>query len=259
MKKFLILALAMCLLAGCGQDAPPATEPSATTVPTEPETTTPTTVPATEPETEPVTEPETTAPTEPETTAPTVKFDPDICEELFGQWHLPITLDGDLLMLTDFESVVTFDLIWSFSDLGQFSVGVDEAAFEEAMTAYETELNTHLMAGRFQIFSAECRLEGLWEWATNQKWENEGYREQNQAEVDAFILELDLRGRFEKLFRSGAYYVEEGLLMLEYNDGINDDADYITDGQLLVLSNLDNEAAYMELGIRPPLQLNWEE
>lgn len=254
MKKLLILALAMCLLAGCGQDATPATEPSATTLPTEPET-----APTTEPVTEPTTEPETEPSTAPETTAPWSKFDPDSCGELFGQWHLPITLDGDLLMLTDFESVVTFDLIWSFSDLGQFSIGVDEAAFEEAMTAYEAELNSHLMEGRFQIFSAECRLEGLWEWATNQKWENEGYREQNQAEVDAFILELDLRGRFSKLFRNGAYYVEEGLLVLEYNDGITDDADFITDGELLVLSNLDNEAAYIELGIRPPLQLNGEE
>lgn len=256
MKKLMILALAACLLAGCGKDAPPVTEPTESAATTEPET-----VPTTEPETAP-SEPETVPTTEPETaptTAPTVKFDPAVCEEVFGQWHLPITLDGELLMLTDFETVVTFDLIWSFSDLGQFSVGVDEAAFQTAIAAYESEMNVHLMEGRFQIFSAECRLEGLWEWATNQKWENEGYKEQNQAEVDAFIQQLDLRGRFARLFRSGSYYIEDGLLVLEYNDGITDDADYIIDGTQLILADLDNEAAYAELGIRAPLRLTGEE
>lgn len=256
MKKLMILALVALLLTGCGKDAPPVTEPTespATTAPTEPETL-PATVPTTEPETLPATEPEA-----PPTTAPTVKFDPAVCEEIFGQWHLPITLDGNLLMLTDFETVVTFDLIWSFSDLGQFTIGVDEAAFETAIATYESEMNVHLMESRFQIFSAECRLEGLWEWATNQKWENEGYREQNQAEVDAFIQQLDLRGRYAKLFRIGSYYIQDGLLMLEYTDGITDDADYITDGKNLILADLDNEAAYTELGIRTPLQLTGEE
>lgn len=267
MKKLMIMALAaMLVLAGCQQrptsNAAPSTEssPSETTMPeiTAPSATTsdkptaPSSEP-TEPSTEPPTEPSTEPPTE-----PTSRFDPDACQSLFGRWVLPITLDGNLLMLTEFETVVTFDLIWSFDETGCFTVTFDETAFDTALTDYESAMNTHLMEKRLQIFIADCRREGIKKKAATEKWVNEGYQEQNQAQVDAFILELNLRGRYQQLLRFGEYYIKDGVLILEYSDGTANTVDHLLDEQSLTLSGLDNEAIYLELKIRPPLRLTPE-
>ncbi|MBQ9762603.1 MAG: hypothetical protein IJV82_05940 [Oscillospiraceae bacterium] len=273
MKKLMIPVLAALLLAGCGKDAPaPGTEPSivpttapVTEVTPPPATTLPATEPttvATEPSTAPLTEPTevptdpTTEPTTEPTTAPTVKFDSAVCQPLFGDWAVTMVMDGDLLALPEFEVHQQFDLVWQFGPEGDFSVSVDETAFQEAMAAYETATNDYLMEMRFRIFTAECRLEGLWEWATNQKWEKEGYREQNQAEVDAFIQELALAQRYEALLRQGQYYIRDGALVLEYSDGTEAMVNYAVGDGVLTLMDLDNMQDYAMVGIRPPLTLS---
>lgn len=259
MRKYIAPVLAALLLAGCGKTAP-VTEPTAEPT-TEPlvQTTAPVTEPSTDPVTEPSTEAPTDATTEPPTEAPTSRFDPEVCGPLMGRWHLPLVLDGNLLMLTDFETSVTLDLIWQFDESETFTAVFDQETFEAALAEYESAMNVHMMERRYQMFAADCRREGLWEWATNQKWEKEGYREQNQAEVDAFILELDLGSRYRGLERGGKYYVRDGALMLEYADGTTDSVDYALEDQTLTLSGLDNESVYAELLIRPPLKLEFQE
>lgn len=257
MKKYIAPVLAALLLAGCGKPAP-ATEPTAapTTTPV-----TETTAPATEPETLPITEPTTeptaaptTEPTTEPATEPTLKFDPQLCGELFGQWEKTVALDGTLLALPEIEAAEEFSLIWEFDPDGNFSVTCGEE-YEAALADYQTAVNEYLMEMRFRIFTAECRLEGLWEWATNQKWEKEGYREQNQAEVDAFMEELNLAGRFEKLLRRGQYHIRDGALVLEYEDGTAVTLDYTLEESSLTLNGLDNESDYILAGLRPPLSL----
>lgn len=238
MKKLTALLLILLLiLAGCGGESAPTTEPA--TAPTQP-----TTEPATEP---------TTVPTEP--TEPQIKFDAAVCAPLFGDWSHQMVLDGELMALPEFRGSQSFDVTWSFHDDGSYTRGFDEEAFQTAISGYEALLIDYMVDSRYRLFVSECNLKGKYSSYIEQEWVTNGLGEQVRTEVTATVEGLQLAQRYAPLEVSGDYYVEDGrLYILRATSGYDAFTFTVEDG-VLTLDQSNDFLAYDAMDIAFPLTL----
>lgn len=232
LTALLLAALMTLSFAACAKEPAETTLPSESTAPTQ-----------TDPP--PVTEPEVTYP---------ANFVPEECQEVSGTWYVTVTLDGKTLNMNDMEGRTSFQLIYSFTERGTYSIGMNQTAFSNAIAEYETLLSAYMMDSYYAKFAAECRLQGMGTTKTQEAWE-ESRKAEAQAQVDSYVAGLDLTSRFAGLPRSGTYYVADGRLYTSIGDGVYESSAYQMQEGKLVLMDCDNLSAYPTLTLRFPLTL----
>lgn len=249
MKKLTALLLAAAMLLGLGACAtmPEETIPSTTPI-TQPSVPVPT-----DPPTQPtVTEPEpTTAPTEPD------PFDPSLCAPLFGTWKTTVTMDKELLNMSYFYKKVTFDLYYTFREDGTYAVHADETKFQDAIEKYETLMIDHMVERRYTTYKADMERDGYSQSRIDKLWA-EGAEAEARTDSEAFMVKLDLFGKFSQLLRQGRYYVQDGRVFLEQEDGTFESDAFAVKNSKLTLSETNNRSLYGMLCIGFPLTLTAE-
>ena len=247
MKKLfavLLAALLLLALAACAKE-PEATDPidgtsQTTDTPTDP------TIPS---------EPD---PVVPDVTYPNDKFDPDACAPLLGTWKTPITLDGTLMNMPDFQGSVTFDLLFTFQNSGRYTISADQTAVTAAITEYENLLSEYMLDGFYAKFAAESKLAGMSESEIEAAWAADELPIA-QSRTQAFVAGLALTDRFNMIINHGDYFVENRMLLyLSTGEDTYDTFSFLIQNDLLYLIATSAPGKYASLWIQFPLPL-WPE
>lgn len=237
MKKvtaILLCALIVLSMAACGETPTPSTEPS-TEAPTQQ-----TTLPV-----------ETTAPTEPAPTEPeNPKFDPEVCQELFGYWAVEVKMDDKLMVMPDFEFSTSFLVGWDLREDGTYTARPDDS-YEASITAYDQQVLEYMVNSRKLMFAAEKKLEGMKEADIEAAWAEE--EPKVRASSAATVESLAFCRSYAGLDREGHYYVEGDSIYLSRPDGGYDCFTYMLGPTTLTFTQSNNVSYYEDAGFQFPL------
>jgi len=242
MKKIfaLLLAVLTVLLAACGSEpllpATPDTPPAVTATPDEP--TKPT-------QTEPVTEP---------TTLANDRFDPEASAPIIGSWTTVITLGGEMFNLTDMEATVQMNLVYQLNSDGTYYRGVHQEEYYTAIAAYGAAVEKFLIDRFYATFKAEKLIEEVSKKKIDALWE-ESEKANAEEQARRFIEGMHLDYRFSQLNSSGDYYEEDGVIWFSQEDGTYEPCSYNVSDIGLMVTKVENEKLYKQLGLEIPLLL----
>lgn len=251
MKRLLalLLVLAAILCAGCSEEPEPTAEVSQDQSIETSDTQNTTEESTTE-------APTTQAPTE-ETEPPTMAneyFDPVASAQLIDTWSVDVVLDGSIMNFPDMESSITMKLQYQLNGDGTYIRGVEQEEYDTAIAAYESFINTYMLAQRYATFVAEQKLMSKDEEEISQAWNQSGWPKA-QAEVDEFVEKLYLGYRFSFLNRSGDYYAQDGVLYLSQEDGTYEACTYELTEEGLTLLDSTDPAPFTQVKLEFPLLL----
>ena len=242
MKKAfaLLLAVLMVLLAACGTQPDPVATPD-----------TPWATPDT-----PATFDEPEKPTEPPqpTTLANDLFDPEASAAIIGNWTTVITLGGDIFNLTDMEATVEMTLVYQLGADGTYYRGVPQEEYHAAIAAYGEAVEQFMIDRLYATFTAEKLIEEVSKKKIDALWEE---TEKANAELQAkrFVEGLFLDYRFSQLNSSGDYYEEDGVIWFSQEDGTYEPCSYNVSEMGLMVTKVENEKLYKQLGLEIPLLL----
>jgi hypothetical protein len=242
MKKAfaLLLAVLTLLLCACGGDP---VDPVATPdIPATPDT-------AATPD-----EPTTTTTEPPTTTLANDLFDPEASAEIIGSWTTVITLGGDMFNLTDMEATVQMNLLYQLNADGTYYRGVPEEEYHTAIADYGAAVEQFLIDRFYAKFKAEKLIEEVSKKKIDALWEE---TEKANAELQAkrFVEGLFLDYRFSQLNSRGDYYEEDGVIWFSLEDGTYEPCSYNVSDLGLMVTKVENEKLYKQLGLELPLLL----
>lgn len=194
---------------------------------------------------------------EPEVTYPNASFDPEACTQILGTWKTPVTLDGTLMNMPEFEGSVSFDVLFTFQNTGRYTINADKTAVMEAITTYENLLAQYMIDGFYARFTAEKKLEGMSEADIEKAWTEE-QEEVARGEVDTFLDAMALTTRFSAIITHGDYYVQAENLFLSNGDGTYEAYTFTVRNGMLYFTGCSDTSKYQNLWLDFPLPL-WPE